>query len=222
MGKIKRIEFLRDEKAWIFFENGFEVTKWQEAVNKNYISKEKAGQLINEIKTKKHPLIIVNGKEESSFTESSLYIYNDDATVKTNRLSNAEAEKKYGSKGANGAIEITNEQKSYHMTFTKTEIPPKFPGGDVAWRKFLEQNLNAAIPIDKGAPSGTYAGIVQFIVDVDGSISDIKTLTNQGFGIEEEMIRIFSLSPKWISAIQNKKSVKAYHKQTITFVVSEE
>ncbi len=166
-------------------------------------------------------MIIGNGKEEPSFTESSLFIYKDDATGKTNRLSSTDAIKKYGSKGTNGAIEIRNEQKPHSIIFTKTEVPPKFPGGDQAWRKFLEQNLKAAIPVDNGALPGTYAGIVQFIVDVDGSISDIKALTKHGFGIEEEIVRAMKLSPKWISAIQNKRSVKAYHKQTITFIISD-
>jgi len=220
MGKIKRIEFLKDEKAWIFFENGLEITTWRQAVNKNYITKEKADELINDIKSKKHPLIVINGKEEPSFTESSLYIYHDDATVKTNRLGGLEAIKKYGSKGANGAIEITNEQKPHTITFTKTEVPPMFSGGEVAFRKFLERNLNAKIPVKNGAPSAVYTGEAQFIVNSDGTISDIKAITKHGFGIEEEIIRVMNISPKWIPAMQNKISVKAYHKQKITFVVA--
>jgi beta-lactamase regulating signal transducer with metallopeptidase domain len=221
MGKVRRIDFLRNGKVWIYFETGFMITTWEDAVKDNYITREKADGLIKEIKTTNHPLIIVNGKEEPSFTESSLYIYTDESGTKLKKLSSDEAIKKYGSKGANGAIEVTYEQKPHEMTFTKTEIPPTFPGGDVAWRKFLEQNLNAAIPVDSGAPSGTYAGVAQFIVDADGSISDITAITNHGYGIEEEMIKLMKLSPKWNPAMQNKRYVKAYHKQTVTFVIAE-
>ncbi len=221
MGKVRRIDFLRNGKVWIYFETGFMITTWEDAVKDNYITREKADASIKEVKTKKHPLIIVNGKEEPSFTESSLYIYTDESGTKLKKLSRDEAIKKYDSKGENGAIEITYEEKPHEMTFTETEIPPKFPGDEAAWRKFLEKNLNAGTPVDNGAPPGLYKIIVQFIVDKDGNISDVKSLTTHGFGMEEEVVNLIKKGPGWNPAIQNGRQVKAYHKQAVTFVVSD-
>lgn len=95
-----------------------------------------------------------------------------------------------------------------------------FPGNERGWRTFLEKNLDAAVPVRMGAPVGTYTAIVQFIVDKDGSISNIKALTHYGYGMEEEVMRIMRKAPKWIPAQQFGKPVRAYRKQPITFVVS--
>jgi protein TonB len=64
--------------------------------------------------------------------------------------------------------------------------------------------------------------MVQFIVDKQGNISDVKALTNHGYGMEEEAIRAIKRGPKWTPAIQNGRNVNAYRKQPITFVVAEE
>jgi hypothetical protein len=106
--------------------------------------------------------------------------------------------------------------------FTKIEIDPAFSGGDVAWRNYLQKNLNATVPVDSGAKAGTYTVIVQFIVDKNGGLSEIKPLTRHGFGMEDEVVRIIKASPKWKPAIQNGKVVTAYKKQPVTFVIQEE
>ena len=62
--------------------------------------------------------------------------------------------------------------------------------------------------------------MVQFVVDKEGRVTDIKPLTKFGFGMEEEVIRILKKSPPWIPAIQFGRSVKAYRKQPVTFVVA--
>ncbi len=101
------------------------------------------------------------------------------------------------------------------------EIEAKFPGGDAAWRKYLVRNLSGFDPANQGAPAGTYTTIVQFVVDKEGNISDVKPLTNFGYGMEEEAVKVIRNGPKWEPAIQNGRKVKAYRKQPITFVVPE-
>jgi protein TonB len=64
--------------------------------------------------------------------------------------------------------------------------------------------------------------VVQFIVAKDGTVSDIKALTRYGYGMEQEVVRIIKKSPKWSPAQQNGRTVNAYRKQPITFVVQEE
>ena len=102
------------------------------------------------------------------------------------------------------------------------DIEATFSGGERAWRKYLEQNLNPNVPVENGAPIGIYTVIVQFIVDKSGAVSDIKTLTNFGYGMEQEVIRIMKRSPMWTPASQNNRTVKAYRKQPITFVLEDE
>jgi len=106
--------------------------------------------------------------------------------------------------------------------FEKVDVEATFSGGETAWRKYLEQNLNPNVPVENGAPIGIYTVIVQFIVDKTGAVSDIKTLTNFGYGMEQEVIRIMKKSPMWAPASQNNRTVKAYRKQPITFVLDDE
>ena len=78
------------------------------------------------------------------------------------------------------------------------------------------------MPVDSGAKAGTYTVIAQFIVHKDGSISDPKTLTNHGHGMESEVLRVMKRSPNWIPAMHDGCAVSAYRKQPVTFVIAEE
>lgn len=99
------------------------------------------------------------------------------------------------------------------------EQEAEFNGGNEGWRNHIIKNLNPNVPVKKKAPEGTYKVIVRFIVSTDGSLSDISTETNFGYGMEEEATRVIKKSPKWKPAIQYDKPVKAYRRQPITFVV---
>lgn len=115
-------------------------------------------------------------------------------------------------------IEI-NTIKENNDPVSIVEIDAKFTGN---WENFLRRNLNPGVPIDNNAPAGTYSIIIQFVVDKEGNVSDIKPLTNHGYGMEEEAIRVLKKATKWEPAIQNGYVVKAYRRQPITFQVLED
>ena len=120
--------------------------------------------------------------------------------------------------------QIVEEKKEddENKIFDKVEIEAKFPGGDGKWRQYLERNCNAQVATDNGAPEGTYTTVVQFVVDKEGNISDVKAMTNHGYGMEEEAVRVIKKGPNWTPAVQNGRQVKAYRKQPITFQVTGE
>ena len=103
--------------------------------------------------------------------------------------------------------------------YTKVEIEASFPGGESVWRNYLTLALNFNVAVDHYAPPGTYTVVVQFIVNKDGTVTDVKPLTNHGFGMEQEVVRVISKGPKWNPAIQDGKQVKAYRRQPVTFQV---
>lgn len=102
---------------------------------------------------------------------------------------------------------------------TIVEVPARFSDN---WQRFLMKHLNPETPVENNAGAGRYSVVVQFVVDREGVVSDIRALTNHGFGMEDEAIRVLKKSPKWEPAIQNGHTVKAYHRQVITFEVNEE
>lgn len=103
--------------------------------------------------------------------------------------------------------------------FYKVETEASFPGGISAWRTFLQKNLNGTVPIDNGAPPGIYPVIVKFIVSRDGIISDVEAETDMGYGTEKEVIRLIKSSGLWNPARQNGRTVNAYRRQPVTFLV---
>lgn len=103
--------------------------------------------------------------------------------------------------------------------FTKVEVDAQYPGN---WVNFLQRNLDGQVAVDNGASPGNYTVIIQFIVDVAGNVSDVKALTNVGFGMEQEAMRVIKKSGRWKPAIQNGREVKAFRKQPITFQVTEQ
>ncbi len=94
-----------------------------------------------------------------------------------------------------------------------------FPGSMEGWKKHLYRHLNANVPVINRAPDGKYTVYLRFIVDKDGSLSNIEALNRVGYGMEKEAIRVLKLSPNWEPAVQFNRAVKAYRKQPITFVV---
>lgn len=121
-----------------------------------------------------------------------------------------------------GVVEAPKQEEDYDKVFTVVQIPAEFPGGLSAWTKFLERNLNRDLPVENGAPPGKYTVIVSFIVDKTGGISEVKAENDPGFGTKDEAVRVIKRGPNWKPAVQNGRNVIYRHKQSITFMVSEE
>jgi protein TonB len=106
--------------------------------------------------------------------------------------------------------------------FTVVQIPAEFPGGTQGWIRYLERTLNRDLPVENGAPAGKYSVVVSFVVARDGSISDVKSENDPGYGTKDEAVRVITRGPKWKPAVQNGRNVIYRHRQAIVFVVSED
>ena len=85
--------------------------------------------------------------------------------------------------------------------FGMVEEMPSFPGGEVKLLEYIAKNLNyPQEAIEKGIEGRVFVG---FIIDVDGSVTDVKLLRGIGGGCDEEAIRVIKSLPKWRPAKQN-------------------
>jgi protein TonB len=85
------------------------------------------------------------------------------------------------------------------------EVKPEYPGGIDKFRQFVANNFTA--PDDEDFKGGKV--FVQFIVEKDGSITDVTVVRDAGFGTKEEAIRAVKKSKvKWTPAEQNGKKVR--------------
>ncbi|RYY00334.1 MAG: energy transducer TonB, partial [Gammaproteobacteria bacterium] len=90
------------------------------------------------------------------------------------------------------------------------------------WRRFLEKYTQPIVQeVGKNAQAGKYTVNVRFIVEKDGSISNVSILNDPGYGIGRKVLGMMKYVPKWKPAIQNEKVVRSYHTQPITFVIAD-
>ena len=102
--------------------------------------------------------------------------------------------------------------------FTKMEVPPKYDGD---WPVFLRDNLDVTVPEKQKAPAGNYQALIQFVIDTKGAMSNVKVIRDPGYGMGAEAMRVIEASGKWIPGKQNKRDVKAYVQQPITFRITD-
>jgi hypothetical protein len=97
---------------------------------------------------------------------------------------------------------------------TRAEIEASFPGGQVAWNRYImkeiERNQNELGNNDYGTC------IVKFIVDIDGKVASVEATTLRGTKLSEIIVRAIRNGPKWKPAIQYGKPVKAYRLQPVS------
>ncbi|MEO5945515.1 MAG: energy transducer TonB, partial [Chitinophagaceae bacterium] len=73
-----------------------------------------------------------------------------------------------------GILEVKKNTEP-DMPFTTVQVEAQFIGD---WVKFLTRNLDPETPTQNNAPVGRYTVVIQFVVDKEGNVSDIKALTN--------------------------------------------
>jgi len=121
----------------------------------------------------------------------------------------------------NGGVIEEPKKKEPDEPWTTVEIESQFPGGMAAWIRYLQKNL--VVPNDAIDNGITGQVMVQFIVDEDGNVSDVRAIGGpEKGGLREEAVRVIKKSGKWSAGIQNGRKVKSYKKQPITFVLASE
>ena len=90
------------------------------------------------------------------------------------------------------------------------------------WKKYLDKNLEPDSLATDTIPRGTYKIIAQFIIDKEGCITNVKIVSDPGYGLAARVIRaISSYDGICIPSEQNGRKVKACRKQEITLVFGE-
>lgn len=104
---------------------------------------------------------------------------------------------------------VINEDNSIHA-LTGVEVKPVFPGGSEELYRFIKENYK--IPETAGLKGKIY---ITFIIEKDGSLSDIKVIRDLKHGTGEEAIRVLKIVPHWIPGKQNGKAVRVLYSMAI-------
>lgn len=92
------------------------------------------------------------------------------------------------------------------VIYTATETKPEYEGGIKEFYSYIGNNFR--VPNIKGLKGKV---IVQFVVEKDGSLGDIKVLRDVGYGTGEEAKRVLSNSPKWKPGTQKGVAVRVLY-----------
>jgi len=93
--------------------------------------------------------------------------------------------------------------------------PPSFEGGIDKLYKWLGENIKYPIEAREAGISGTV--VVTFVVEKDGSITNVEPLNKIGGGCEQEAVRVVKLMPKWRGGKQNNMEVRVQFNLPIKF-----
>lgn len=85
-------------------------------------------------------------------------------------------------------------------------IYPSFKGGDAGLNKFLSKNIRYTDVGRDYKIEGT--SILTFMIEKDGTLTDVKIVRRLGGGLDEEAARVLKLSPPWIPATENGNPVR--------------
>ena len=112
-----------------------------------------------------------------------------------------------------GSNKADVKEKELYM-IADIEKTPEFPGGIAEFYKFVGKNFKTPDAAVKDKFEGK--AYMQFIIEKDGTLSDIKTVKDAGYGIGDEIIRVLKLSPKWTAATYQGKPVRVMYSLPIT------
>ena len=104
-----------------------------------------------------------------------------------------------------------------NKVFTAVEQSPQFPGGIQAFGHYLATNIHyPAHSREKGIQGRV---IVSFVVEKDGSLSNIHIARGVADDIDREALRVIQASPQWIPGRQNGKLVRVAYTVPISFTL---
>ena len=117
--------------------------------------------------------------------------------------------------GPKGGQAVVEEDNQIYNT-AGIEVKPDFPGGIQKFYDFVFKNYRA--PEEGGLKGKVY---VTFVVEKDGSLTDIKVLRDIGYGTGAEAIRVLKKCPKWSPGVQNGKPVRVLYSLPINIQTEE-
>ncbi len=113
------------------------------------------------------------------------------------------------------APEVVEEEVVEQEIFQIVEEMPSYPGGERALLEYVAKNIKyPQIARETGIQGRVFVG---FVVEPDGSVSNVKILRGIGGGCDEEAMRVIKSLPKWKPGKQRGKAVRVSYQIPVVF-----
>ena len=112
-------------------------------------------------------------------------------------------------------VEVEEEEVQEQEIFQIVEEMPSFPGGEAELLKYVATHIKyPQIARETGIQGRVFVG---FVVEPDGSVSNVKILRGLGGGCDEEAVRVIKSLPKWKPGKQRGKAVRVSYQIPVLF-----
>ncbi|MEM7510108.1 MAG: TonB family protein [Bacteroidota bacterium] len=112
-------------------------------------------------------------------------------------------------------VAAKKEESTSNRPMAIAEVMPSFPGGDRALRKYLAKNIHYPQAAKGKEVEGRV--YIQFIVEQDGTLSNLKIMRGIGYGCNEEAMRVVKAMPSWKPGEQAGRKVPVIYTLPIRF-----
>jgi protein TonB len=116
--------------------------------------------------------------------------------------------------GGNGGEDGTGPGEDTGI-YTTIDVYPRFPGGDQARFYFLRTNIRYPEAAVKTGVEGIV--MVVFVIEKDGSVSNVEVSKGIGSGCDEEAVRVIKLMPRWEPGKRSGRAVRVLVRMPIVF-----
>lgn len=223
LGAIKLVEAIQEANAEVE-QQGFE------------LGIEEAEEEVQDIIQEKEEIKEVEKEDvQNSQKVTELQITNEKVEVKTNTeieedkrvTSNVEVDKGTDDINVSAAKEEVKvvdepkkeepkpEPKKTEEIFKSAEQMPQFPGGDAALMKYINSHIHYPAAAEENNIQGRV--VVQFVVEKDGSVGQVKVARSVDRSLDNEAVRVVKSLPKFIPGKQNGQPVRVWYTLPVTF-----
>lgn len=109
------------------------------------------------------------------------------------------------------------DEHNQTYTYTVREAQPQFPGGLQAFGQYLGSSIVYPYTATMNRTQGRV--IVTFVVERDGSLTDVKAVRSPSATLSQEAVRVVKNSPNWIPGYQFGRKVRVSYAVPINFTL---
>ena len=193
--------------------------KKEAKVEKKEIIRQEPEKVVEQVKSSVKFTAPVIKKDEEVKEEDEIQLEEVEKSTKAIGSFNVEGNDEVGGAVLKAKEEIKAPEPPKHeeetKIFTVVEQMPLFPGGDAALMAYLRDNIHYPTVAAENGVQGRV--VVGFVVERDGSITDVNVLRSVDPSLDREAMRVVKGMPRWTPGKQNGSAVRVKYQVPVTF-----
>ena len=193
--------------------------KKEAKVEKKEIVRTEPEKVVEQVKSSVKFTAPVIKKDEEVKEEDEIKLEEVEKSTKAIGSFNVEGNDEVGGAVLKAQDEIKAPEPPKHeeetKIFTVVEQMPLFPGGDAALMAYLRDNIHYPTVAAENGVQGRV--VVGFVVERDGSITDVNVLRSVDPSLDREAMRVVKGMPRWTPGKQNGSAVRVKYQVPVTF-----